>query len=115
MEVEIVGSEDVLMGVRTGRVAVVVAETVGNDDGPERFSVELISSCMDVVDGGAPNDRPGEKAGALGLRVVAGGACPEVEILVAGMVAPVSKVVTCTLLGNPDGALCETEKVEDGD
>jgi hypothetical protein len=115
-EVEIEGSEDVLMGRRIGRVAVVDVEPDGSaDDGPERFSGKLISSCTDVVDNGVPNERPGEKAGAFGLRVVAGAACAEVEILVAGMVALVSKVVSCTLLGNPDGALCKAEKVEDGD
>jgi hypothetical protein len=113
VEVEIGGSEDVLMGGRIGRVAVVDVETVGNDhDGPNGFSAGFFSSCTDGVDDGAPNDRPGEKAGALGLRALAGGFCAEAaEMPIAGGVA----LLFSTLLGSPDGALCEAEKVEDDD
>ncbi|KAI0246508.1 hypothetical protein BJV78DRAFT_1253862 [Lactifluus subvellereus] len=98
-EVEAELSGDVLMGGRIGRVAAVDVETVGNDDdGPKGPVAGFFSSCTDAVDGGAPNDRPGEKAGALGLRAVAGGFCAEAETLDAGGVAPGPKLVSSTLL-----------------
>ena len=95
MDVEFEASEDVLIGGRTGRVTVEDGETVGNDDeGLKGFSVGFFSSCT-----GAPKDRPGEKAGALGLRAFARG------------VGPPPKLES----GNPDGTLCEAEKAEDED
>lgn len=55
---------DVLMGVRIGRVGV-----VDDEDEPKILAVGFVSACTDVVDDGVPNDCPGEKACALGLRL----------------------------------------------
>lgn len=55
---------DVLIGVRIGRVGVVVVDDVEllvNGD------VVFGSVCTDIVDDGVPKGCPGEKAGALGL------------------------------------------------
>ena len=116
VEVEAEVSGDVLMGGRIGRVAAVGVETAGNDDdGPKGRVPGFFSSCTDAVDDSASNDRPGENAGALGLRAVAGSFCAEAGTLDTGGVAPVPKLVSCTLPGIPDGALCEAEKVGDDD
>jgi hypothetical protein len=89
-----------LIGGRTGRVTVEDGETVENDDeGLKGFSVGLFSSCTDV-----PKDRPGEKAGALGLRALARGFCctgPEGVGLAPKL--------------EPDGTLWEAEKAKDED
>ena len=105
-------SGDVLMGVRMGRVGVVDVEAAGTDeDGLKMFAVVFFSACTDVIDDGTPNSWPGVKAGALGSSRVAGGRsrlCPEAVIVDVGGVGPAG-----VLLGNPDWALCEVEKVED--
>jgi hypothetical protein len=98
LEVETEVCGDVLMGGRIGRVGVVdVEETAGDDE--DELKILAVGFVPNVVDGGAPNGCPGEKACALGLSTVA-----EVEAV---------RLMSDTLPGNPDGALCEAAKRED--
>jgi hypothetical protein len=68
LEAEVCG--DVLIGVRIGRVGVVVVgvELLENGEAELKiFVVDFVSVCADVVDDGVPKGCPGEKADALGL------------------------------------------------
>jgi hypothetical protein len=101
------------MGGRIGRVGVVEAAEK-DEDGLKLFVVDFFSACINVVDDGKVNGCPGKKAGAVGLSTVAEGwsfLCSEVTAIVGG-VGPALWLMSGTLLGNPDGTLCEATKLE---
>ena len=104
-ETEVCG--DVLIGVRIGRVGVVDDAPRGLDgDEPKVPAAGFVSGVVD--DDGAPNGCPGEKACAVGLSTVA-----EAAVDVGG-VEPALRLISDPLLANPNGALCEAAKKEDG-
>jgi len=109
-------SGDVLIGGRIGRVGVDDVEDAGDDEeGPKIFA---FLACSGVVDGATLNSFPGEKAGALGLSTVVGSwlcSCSETVTVDVGSGGPaLGSTFGAFILRNPDGALCEAEKAEDG-
>jgi hypothetical protein len=98
---------EVLIGVRIGRVGVVDVAPRGLDgDEPKIPAAGFVSGVVD--DNDAPNACPGEKACALGLSAAA-----EAAVDMGGVELGL-KLIFDPLLANPNGALCEAAKKEDG-
>ena len=118
LETEVCG--DVLIGGRIGRVGVVVVDAgllTNGEDELNVFVVDFVSVCTDVVDDGVPKGCPGEKADALGLSRDAEARschCPEAAAVDDGGVGTILRLTSDALLGNPEGALCDAAKMEDG-